>query len=74
MLIMKKGIRQIAEGIELRNQGKNRTREENRTYKYLGILEADHINQVEMKPKKKKKKLKISQRNKKTTRNQTTYT
>ena len=37
------------DGIELPNQEKIRTLTENETYKYLGILEADIIKQVEMK-------------------------
>ena len=39
------------EGMELPNQDKIRTLGENETYKYFGILEADSINQVEMKVK-----------------------
>ena len=35
----------------LPNQDKIRTLGENETYKYLGILEADSIKQVEMKDK-----------------------
>ena len=37
------------------------------TYKYLGILEADTIKQLEMKEKYKKR---LAQKNEKTTRNQ----
>ena len=37
--------------MELPNQDKIRTLTENETYKYLGILEADTIKQVEMKDK-----------------------
>ena len=40
--------------MELPYQDKIRTLTENETYKYLGILEADTINQVEMKNKIKK--------------------
>ena len=40
-----------SEGIELPNQDKIRALAENETYKYLGILEADTIKQVEMKNK-----------------------
>ena len=42
---------------------------ENETYKYLVILKADTIKQVDMKDKIQKKK--ISQENKKTTRDKT---
>ena len=40
---MRSGKQQTTEGIELANQ------EKIRTYKYLGMLEADTIKQVEMK-------------------------
>ena len=46
---MKSGKRHLTDGIELPNQDKIRTLAENETYKYLGILEADTIKQVEMK-------------------------
>ena len=39
----------MTEGIELPNQEKIKTFREKETYKYLGILEADTIKQVEMK-------------------------
>ena len=45
MLIMKSGIQQMTEGIELTNQENVRTFEEKETYKYLGILEVDIIKQ-----------------------------
>ena len=48
---MKSGKRHLTDGIELPNQDKTRTHAENETYKYLGILEADTIKQVEMKNK-----------------------
>ena len=48
---MKRGKRHLTDGIELPNQDKIRTLAENETYKYLGILEADTIKQVEMKNK-----------------------
>ena len=41
----------ITEGIELSNQERIRTLGEKETYKYLGILEADTIKQVDMKDK-----------------------
>ncbi len=44
----------MTERIELPNQEKIRTLGEKETYKYLGILEADTIEQVEMKEKIKK--------------------
>ena len=49
--VMKSGKRHLTDGIERPNQYKIRTLAENETYKYLGILEADTINQVEMKNK-----------------------
>ena len=39
----------MADGMELPNHVRIRTLEENETYKYLGILEADTIKQVQMK-------------------------
>ena len=48
---MKSGKQHLTDAIELPNQGKIRTLAENETYKYLGILEADTIKQVEMKSK-----------------------
>ena len=51
MLVMKSGKRHITDGMELPNQNKIRTLGEKETYKYLGILEADTIKQVEMKDK-----------------------
>ena len=39
----------MTDGMELPNHDKIRTLEENETYKYLGILEADTIKQVQMK-------------------------
>ena len=49
MLVMKSGKRYMTDGIELPNHDKIWTLEENETYKYLGILEADTIKQVQMK-------------------------
>ena len=51
MLVMKSGKRHVTDGMELSSQDKIRTLEIN---KYLGILEADTIKQVEMKEKIKK--------------------
>ena len=51
LLVMKSDERHRTDGIELLNQDKIRTLAENETYKYLGILEADTIKQVEMKNK-----------------------
>ena len=48
---MKSGKRHLTNGMELPNQDKIRTLAENKTYKYLGILEADTIKQVEIKDK-----------------------
>ena len=39
----------MTDGMELPNHDKIKTLEENETYKYLGILEADTIKQVQMK-------------------------
>ena len=50
-LVMKSGNRHTTNGIELPNQDKIRTLGENETYKYLGILEANTIKQVQMKDK-----------------------
>ena len=55
MLIMRSGKRHMTEGIEQPNQEKIRIPREKETYKYLGILEADTIKQVEMKKKEKKR-------------------
>ena len=54
MLVMKSGKRHMTDGMELPNHDRIRTLEENETYKYLGILEADPIKQVEMKDKIRK--------------------
>ena len=47
MLVMKSGKRHLTDEMEQPNQDKNRTPREKETYKYLGILEADTIKQVE---------------------------
>ena len=49
MLVMKSGKRHMTVGIELPTQDRIRTLEEKETYKYLGILEADAIKEVQMK-------------------------
>ena len=49
MLVMKSGKQHMTDGIELPNYDKIRTLEENETYKYLDILEADTIKKVQMK-------------------------
>ena len=54
---MKSGKRHMIDGMEQPNQDKMRTLEENETYKYLGILESDTIQQVKMKDKIKKEYL-----------------
>ena len=46
---MKSGKRHMTDGMELPNHDKIRTLGENETYKYLDILEADTIKQVQMK-------------------------
>ena len=51
MLVIKSGKRHMTDGMELPNPDKIRTLGENETYKYLDILEADTIKQVQMKDK-----------------------
>ena len=51
LFVMKSDKRRLTDRIELPNQDKIRTLAENETHKYLGILEADTIKQVEMKDK-----------------------
>ena len=57
MLVMKSGKRHLTDGMKLPNQDKIRTLAENETYKYMGILKADTIKQVEMKNKIQKEYL-----------------
>ena len=57
MLVMKSGKQYMADGIEQPNHDEIRMLGENETYKYLGILEADTIKQVEMKDKIRKEYL-----------------
>ena len=54
MLVMKSGKRHLTDRMELPSQDKIRTLQEKEMYKYLGILEADTIKQVEMKKKFRK--------------------
>ena len=56
MLVIKSSKRHLTDGMELPNQ-EIRTLGENETYKYLRILEADTIKQVEMKDKIQKEYL-----------------
>ena len=51
MLVMKNGKQHLIDGMELPNQDKIRTLGEREINKYLGILKADTIRQVEMKEK-----------------------
>ena len=51
---MKSDKRHLTDGIKLLNQDKIRTLGEKETYKYLGILEADTMKQVETKENIKK--------------------
>ena len=51
MLVMKSGKRHLIDGMKRPNQDKIKTLADNETYKYLGILEADTIKQVQMKEK-----------------------
>ena len=48
MLVMKSGKRHMTDGMELPNQDRIRTLEENETYKYLGILEAEQVQRKDM--------------------------
>ena len=48
-VVMKSGNRHMTDGMELTSHDRIRTLEEKETYKYLGILEADTIKQVQMK-------------------------
>ena len=57
MLIMKRGKRHMTNRMELPNHDRIRTLEENETYKYLDILEADTIKQLQMKDMIRKKYL-----------------
>ena len=57
LFVMKSVKRHLTDGIERANQDKIRTLAENETYKYLGILEADTIKQVEIKDKIQKEYL-----------------
>ena len=66
MLVIKSSKRYMTEGAELPNQI---VIEEKKTYKYLGILEADTIKQVEIKEKDKKR---VFQKNQKVTWDKTT--
>ena len=57
MLVKKSGKRHMTDGMKLPNHDKVRTLRENETYKYLGILEADTIKQMQMKDKSRKEYL-----------------
>ena len=57
MLVMKSGERHMMEGFKLPNKVVIITLGEKETNKYLGILEADTIMQVEMKEKNLKKSI-----------------
>ena len=63
LLVMKSEKWRLTDGIELPNKDKIRTLTENETYKYLGILEADTIKQVEMKNKIQKELENYSRQN-----------
>ena len=54
MQVMESGKRQLTEGMELPTEDKIRTTGLKKTYKYLGILEADTIKQVTKKEKLRK--------------------
>ena len=51
MLVMKSRKQQLTDGMEQPNKDNIKMLAENETYKYLAILEADTIKQVEMKEK-----------------------
>ena len=57
MLVLKRDKRHLTDGIELPNQNKIRTLGVKETYKYLGILEANTVKQVEMREKIQKEYL-----------------
>ena len=57
MLVMKSGKRHMIDRMELPNHHKIKTLGENEPYKYLGILEADTIKQLQMKDKIRKEYL-----------------
>ena len=57
ILLMKIGKRHLTDGMELPNQDKVRTLGEREAYKYLDILKAETIRQVEMKEKIQKEYL-----------------
>ena len=64
MLMVKNRKRQMTERIELTNQEKIRTPEENQSYKILGKLEADTIKHADMKEKHfLKKSISVKQEN-----------
>ena len=63
MLDMKSGKRHLTYGMELSNHDKIRTLEENETYKYLGILDADTIKQVQMEDTIRKERENYSRQN-----------
>ena len=66
LLVMKSSKRYLTNGMELPNQDKIRMLAENETYKYLGILEADIIKQIEMKNKIQKEYLRRTRKQLKT--------
>ena len=53
-MVMKSGKQHRTDKMELPNQDKIRTLREKETYNYLGILEADTTQQVDMKEKNQK--------------------
>ena len=57
MLVMKSGKQHTTDGIELLNQNKIKTLGENDANKYLGILKADTMKQIQMKDKIQKEYL-----------------
>ena len=70
LLVMKSDKRHLTDGMELPNQDKIRTLGEKETYKYLSILKADTIKQVEIKEKNQKEYLRGT---KKATRDKTIW-
>ena len=62
MLVMKSGKRQMTDGMEPPNHDRFRTLEENETYKYLGIFEADTIKQMQVKDMIRKEYLRRTQK------------
>ena len=62
MLVLKSGKRHLTDRMELSNQDKIRILGEKEMYKYMSLLKADTIKQLEMKRKIQKEYLRISRK------------